>query len=174
MEDVDKLDNIQDGFIHTRNAYKSFNQQDRAWLDMRLHESHEVGGFGVTHKTVSRHAASYTNFLLGTIAHPAQQVWLRGNDLQHLSTWGAPPLHSKAPARGPPSEVRLLRSAGSSTAPAAVRAGGGTVAKAGANPQPQHVGSQDNSNGKNSLPQLNRLYEAFKRSQVLPPVSSST
>ena len=45
----------------TRNTYKSLNQQDRAWLDMRLHESHEVGGFGVTHKTVSRHAASYTN-----------------------------------------------------------------------------------------------------------------
>ena len=78
MEDVDKLDNIQDGFIHyqlirccqatrlqylnghvqlanqnvlqqhvdhkitlallkkgTRDAYKTFHQQDRAWVDMR-------------------------------------------------------------------------------------------------------------------------------------------
>jgi len=86
MDDVDKLDNIQDGFIHyqllrfcqatrlqylngqldqanqnclqqqhvnwkisnallkkgTREAYKTWTQ-DRAWVDMRLHESHEEG-----------------------------------------------------------------------------------------------------------------------------------
>ena len=32
-----------------------------------------------------------------------------------------------------------------------------------------HAGSQDNGNGKLILPQLNRLHEAFKRSQVFPP-----
>ena len=91
MEDVDKLDNIQDGFIHyqlirfcqatrlqylnghvhlanqnvlqqhvdhhiasallkkgTQDAYKTWNQQDRAWVDMRLHESHDEGGFDQT------------------------------------------------------------------------------------------------------------------------------
>ena len=43
----------------------------------------------------------------------------------------------------------------------------------GANPQPQSAGSQDNGHGKLVLPQLNRLHEAFKRSQVPPPASSS-
>ncbi len=55
--------------------------QDRAWVDMRLHESHEEGGFGVSHNTITRHAASYTTnarfvAFLGTFARPAQQVWL--------------------------------------------------------------------------------------------------
>jgi len=45
---------------------------------------------------------------------------------------------------------------------------GGGAANAGANSQPQHAGSQDNGNGKLDLPQLNRLHEAFKRSQSLP------
>jgi hypothetical protein len=45
---------------------------------------------------------------------------------------------------------------------------------AGDNPQPQPAGSQDNGNGKLVLPQLNRLHEAFKRSQVSPPASSSS
>jgi len=45
---------------------------------------------------------------------------------------------------------------------------------AGANPQPQPAGSQDNGHGKLVLPQLNRLHEAFKRSQVSPPASSSS
>jgi hypothetical protein len=103
MEDVDKLDNIQDCFIHyqlirfcqatrlqylngqvqlanqqvlqqqhvdhkianallkkgTREAYKTWTQQDRAWVDMRLHESHDEGSFGVPNNTISRHAAAY-------------------------------------------------------------------------------------------------------------------
>ena len=29
-------------------------------VDMRLHESHEEGGFGVPNNTISRHAAAYT------------------------------------------------------------------------------------------------------------------
>jgi hypothetical protein len=43
-----------------------------------------------------------------------------------------------------------------------------------ANPQPQPASSQDNGNGKLVLPQLNRLHEAFKRSQVSTPASSSS
>jgi hypothetical protein len=39
-------------------------------------------------------------------------------------------------------------------------------ANAGAHPQPQHAGSQDNGNGKLVLLQLNRLHEAFKLSQI--------
>ena len=71
--------------------------QDRAWGDMRLHESHEEGGFGVSHNTITRHAASYTTnarfvAFLGTFARPAQQVWLPGNDIQDPTTWDAPPL----------------------------------------------------------------------------------
>ena len=65
--------------------------------------------------------------------------------------------------------LQLHRSAGSSTAGAAVRAGGSAAANAGANPQPQPAGSQDNGNGNLVLPQLSRLHEAFKRSQVSPP-----
>jgi hypothetical protein len=56
-----------------------------------------------------------------------------------------------------PAALRLHRSAGSSTACAAVRAGGSAAANAGANPQPQPAGSQDNGNGNLVLPQLNRL-----------------
>ena len=64
---------------------------------MRLHESHEEGGFGVSHNTITRHAASYTTnarfvAFLGTFARPAQQVWLPGNDIQDPTTWDAPPL----------------------------------------------------------------------------------
>jgi hypothetical protein len=45
----------------------------------------------------------------------------------------------------------------------------GSAANAGANPQPQPAGSQDNGNGKLVIPQLNRLHEEFKRSQVSQP-----
>ena len=64
-------------------------RQDRAWVDMRLHESHEEGGFGVSNNTITRHAASYMRFVafLGTFARPAQQVWLTGNDIQDPTTW---------------------------------------------------------------------------------------
>jgi hypothetical protein len=109
MEYVDKLDNIQDGFIHyqlirfcqatrlqymnghvqlvnqnvlqerrapeqhvdhniasgllkqgTQDAYRTLNQQDRAWVDMRLHESYDEGGFGIPNNTITRCAAAYT------------------------------------------------------------------------------------------------------------------
>jgi hypothetical protein len=53
--------------------------------------------------------------------------------------------------------------------PAPPSAGG----SAGDNPQPQPAGSQDNGNGKLVLQQLNRLHEAFKRSQISPASSSS-
>jgi hypothetical protein len=141
MEDVDKLDNIQDCFIHyqlirfcqatrlqylngqvqlanqqvpqqqhvdhkiakallkkaTRETYKTWTQQDSVWVDMRLHESHDEGGFGVPNNTISRHAAVYaTNArfvaFLGTFARPAQEVWLPGNDLQDPATWSPLPL----------------------------------------------------------------------------------
>ena len=78
----------------TRETYKTWTQ-DRAWVDMRLHESHVEGGFGVSNNIITRHAASYTTnarfvALLGTFARPAQQVWLPGNDIQ--DPWDAPPL----------------------------------------------------------------------------------
>ena len=66
-------------------------------MDMRLHESHDKGGFGVPNNTITRRAAAYTTnarfvAFLGTFACPAQQVWLPGNDLQDPVTWIAPPL----------------------------------------------------------------------------------
>jgi hypothetical protein len=67
------------------------------WVDMRLHESHDEGGFGVSNNTIARRAALYTTnarsvAFLATFACPAQQVWLPGNDLQDPATWDAPPL----------------------------------------------------------------------------------
>ena len=59
---------------------------------MRLHESHDDGGFGVSNNTITRLAATYTTnarfvAFLGTFACPAQQVWLPGNDLQDPTSW---------------------------------------------------------------------------------------
>jgi hypothetical protein len=59
-------------------------------------------------------------------------------------------------------------------APPPPSAGGGAAANAGAHPQPQHAGSQDDGNGKLVLPQLNRLHEAFKRNQIPSSASSSS
>ena len=42
----------------TRDAYKTWHQQDRASVDMRVHESHDEGGFGVTSNVITCHAAS--------------------------------------------------------------------------------------------------------------------
>ena len=42
----------------TRDTCKAWNQQDRGWVDISLHESHEESSVRVTHTTVSRHAAS--------------------------------------------------------------------------------------------------------------------
>ena len=83
----------------TQDAYKKWNQQDRAWVDMRLHESHDEGGFGIPNNTFTRRAAAYTTsarFLafLGTFACRAQQVWLPGNDLQDPPTWDASALRT--------------------------------------------------------------------------------
>jgi hypothetical protein len=223
MDDVDKLDNIQDGFIHyqlvrfwqatrlqyltgqidlanqnvlqqqhidwkisnallkkgTRDAYKTWNQQDRAWVDMRLQESHDEGGFGVSNNTITRHAASYTTnarfvAFLGTFARPAQQVWLPGNDLQDPSSWVAPPLCTLKRLHGDllqqydcTEQLAVAQTALPSDA------GGGAAAHAGAHPQP-HAGSQDNGNGKLLLPQLDRLHLAFMRSQVSPSSSSTS
>ena len=164
----------------TGDAYKSWNQQDRAWVDMRLHESHDEGGFGVPNNTITRRAAAYTTnarfvAFLGTFACPAQQVRLPGNDLQDPVTWIAPPLCQLKQMH-----EDLLQHYDCTDQPAAAQpepqsgAGGSAAANAGANPQPQPAGSQDNCHGKLVLPQLNCLHEAFKRSQVSHPASSSS
>ena len=83
----------------TLDIYKTWNHHDRAWVDMRLHESHDDGGFGVSNNTITRLAASYTTnarfvAFLGTFACPAQQVWLPGSELQDPTSWDTPPLHN--------------------------------------------------------------------------------
>jgi hypothetical protein len=166
----------------TQDVYKTWNQQDRAWVDMRLHESHDEGGFGVTNNVITRHAASYdaaaytTNArfvaFLGIFAPPAQQVWLPGNDLQDPATWDAPPLRQLKHVH-----EDLLQHYDCTDQPAAppqAPPSGSAAAHAGVNPQPPPAGSQDNCNGKLVLPQLNLLHEAFKRSQVSTPASSSS
>ena len=81
----------------TCKAYKKWNLQDRVWVDMRLHESHNEGGFVVPNNTFSRHTAAYTTkarfvVFLGTFARPAQEVWLPGNNIQDPTTWSVPSL----------------------------------------------------------------------------------
>jgi hypothetical protein len=123
--------------------------QDRAWVDMRLHESHEEGGFGVSNNTITRHAASYTTnarfvAFLGTFARPAQQVWLPGNDIQDPTTWDAPRLCTLRRLHGD-----LLQqydcTEQAAPQPPPPSAGCSAAANAGAHPQPP-AGSQDNSN----------------------------
>ena len=147
---------------------------------MRLHESHDEGGFGFPKNTITRHVASYTTdarfvAFLGTFACPAQQVWLPGNYLQDPASWMAPPLCQLKQLH-----EDLLQHYDCTDQPAEAQpappsgAGGSSAANAGANPQPQPTASQDNGNDKLVLPQLNRLHEAFKRSQVSPPALSSS
>ena len=162
----------------TNNAYRTWTQQDRAWVDMVLHLPHEHGGFGVTHNTVSRHAASYTTnarfvAFLGTFPLPAQQVWLPSNDLNDSSTWVAPPLCTLKRLH-----QRLVQDFDCTDQPAAVLpsqpGAGGAAAGAGAAQQPQSAGPQDHGDGQLLLPQLNRLHEAYKRSPVASSASSSS
>ena len=126
----------------TRDAYKTWNKQDRAWVDMRLHESQDEGGFGIPNNTITRRAAAYTTnarfvAFLGTFACPAQQVWLPGNDLQDPATWDVPPLRQLKRMH-----EDLLQHYDCTNQPAAAQqappsgAGGSAAANAGANPQP--------------------------------------
>jgi hypothetical protein len=145
---------------------------------MRLHESHDEGGFGVSNNTITRHAASYTTnarfvAFLVTFARPSQQVWLPGNDIQDPSSWVAPPLCTLKRLHGDLLQQYDCTEQSAVAQPAQPSAGGGAAANADAHPQP-HAGSQDNGNGKLLLPQLDRLHLAFKRSQVSPSASSSS
>jgi hypothetical protein len=154
----------------TRDAYKTWNQQDRAWVDMRLHESHDEGGFGVSNNTITRHAASYTT--------NARFVAFLGTFPAPLSRSGCQATTSRTPPAGmPPPFARSSACTGNScrstTAPSSrqwhsprsrpTHSGGGAAANAGAHPQP-HAGFQDNANGKLLLPQLDRLHLAIKSS----------
>ena len=145
---------------------------------MRLHESHDEGGFGVSNNTITRHAASYTTnarfvAFLVTFARPSQQVWLPGNDIQDPSSWVAPPLCTLKRLHGDLLQQYDCTEQSVVSQPAHPSAGGGAAANADAHPQ-SHAGSQDNGNGKLLLPQLDRLHLAFKRSRVSPSTSSSS
>jgi hypothetical protein len=147
---------------------------------MRLHESHNEGGFGVPNNTISRHASAYatnTRFVsfLGTFARPAHEIWLPGNDLQDPATWSISPLcmlkHLHA---------ALLQDYDCTEQPVAhqpalpLGAGCSTAANAGTPPPLPPARSQDTCSGTLVLPQLNLLHEAYKRRQVAPPVSSNS
>ena len=138
MEDVDKLDNIQDCFIHyqllrfcqAREAYKKWNLQDRAWVDMHLHKSHDEGGFGVPNNTISRHAAAYTTnarfvAFLGT-RPPCSGGMAAGQRHPGSHHLERPfPSHAQAPARNSPAGLRLHGAAGRKPARTAGRQRGG-------------------------------------------------
>ena len=91
---------------------------------------------------------------------------------------GCPPsLPAKAYARGP---LAVVQHHDCTNQPAAAQPAqpseqaAALLLNAGANPQSQPAGSQDNCKGKLLLPQLNHLHEAFKLSQVSHPVSSNS
>jgi hypothetical protein len=84
-----------------------------------------------------------------------------------------PPLHAQAIARRTLAAVQLHRAAGSGTATQQSDAGCCAAANAGAHQQP-HTGSQDNSNCKFLLPQLNLLHLACNLSQLVSPSASSS
>jgi hypothetical protein len=204
MDDVDKLDNIQDGFIHyqllrfcqatrlqyingqitltnqndhkianallkkgTLDIYKTWNQHDRAWVDMRLHESHDDGGFGVSSNTITRLAASYTTnaicSLPGHLCLPRSAGLAAGQRPPGPHQLGYPPLRTLMRLH---EDLLHNYDCTDQPPPPPPSAGRGAAANAGAHPQPQQAGSQDDGNGKLVLPQLNRLHEAFKRNQI--------
>ena len=149
-------------------------------MDMRLHESHNEGGFSVPNNTISMHAMVYaTNArfvsFLGTFAPPDQEVCLSGNDLQDPSTWIVPPLctlkHLHAAllqdydcTEQPTVDLPALSSG----------AGGSAAANVGTPPPLPPTPSQDTFSVTLVLPQLNSLHESYKRRQVAPPASSSS
>jgi len=164
----------------TRDANKAWNQQDHAWVDMRLHESHDEGGFGVPNNTITRSAASCYDqrqvcCLPAHLCLPCSTGLAAGQRPQDPATWDGPPLCQLKRLH-----EDLLHLYHCTDQPAAAQpappsfAGGSAAANAGANPQPQHAGSQDSGNGKLVLTQFNRLQEALKRSQVSLPASSSS
>jgi hypothetical protein len=223
MEDVDKLDNIQDGFMHyqlirfcqatqlhyinghvqlanqnvlqqhvdhkitnaflkkgTRDAYKAWNQQDCAWVDMRLHESHDEGGFGVP-TTPSPDARPRTRPTPGLLPS-----WAPLPAMLNRSGCRATTSRIQPPRCPPPlcqlkqMHEDLLQHYDCTDQPAAAQPAPAVWCRrqrcfnAGANLQPQPAGTQDNGHGNLVLPQLNRLLEAFKRRQVSHPASSSS
>ena len=100
-------------------------------------------------------------------------MWLPGNELNDPSTWVAPPLCTLKRLH-----QSLVQDFNCTDQPAAVLpsqpGAGGAAAGAGAAQQPQPAGPQDNGDGQLILPQLNRLHEAYKRSQVASSASSSS
>jgi hypothetical protein len=81
----------------TGDAYKTWNQQDRAWSDMCLHESHDEVGFGIPNNVITRHAASYTTNVrfvafLGTFACLAKVLPGSLATISKIQPPGTPPL----------------------------------------------------------------------------------
>jgi len=76
--------------------------QDRAWVDMQLHESHEEGGFGVSHNTITRHAASYTTNARFVASWAPLHALLSRSGCQattsRTSPHGMPPLSARSSA----------------------------------------------------------------------------
>ena len=128
-----------------------------------MHESHDEGGFGETKKTtITRKMRRTTNVgfvaFVGTFARPGARPGL------HL---GCPPsLHPSASTRGALAALRLDRSAGSSTARAAVRRRRRRCCQCGRKPaaSAHRLPRQRPRQTRPSTAQP--LHEAFKRSQV--------
>jgi hypothetical protein len=152
--------------------------------------SHE-GGFSVPYNTISRHATAYTTntrfvAFLGTFDHPAQEVWLPGNDIQDPTTWIVPSLrtlkhlHETLLQDERYEMMPFITTARTTEQPVAnppaqpSAAGGSASANSGATPPLQSAHNQDDSSGTLVLLQLNRLYEAYKRRQDALPVSSTS
>jgi hypothetical protein len=95
-----------------------------------------------------------------------------GNNLQDPATWMAPSLCQQTRTSCSTMTALIRRQQHSPRPPSG--AGCSAAANADAHPQPQPAGTQDDGHGKLVIPHLNRLHEAFKRSQVSHPESSSS
>jgi hypothetical protein len=173
MEDVDKLDNILDCFIHyqllrfcqatrlqylngqvqlanqqvlqqqhvdhkfanallkkgTREACKKWNLQDRAWVDMRLHESHDEGEASASPTTLSRGTPQHTRptpgfRLPGHFRPPCSGGMAAGQRHPGSHHLERPfPSHAQAPARNSSAGLRLHGAAGCKPARTAISCG---------------------------------------------------
>ncbi len=159
----------------TRDNYKTWNQQDSAWVDMLLHESHDEGSFSVSNNTITCHTASY-------MLNQHQVCCLPGHlcpsSSANLAARQRPPGHQLG---CPPPFARSCVCTGTSCS--------STIAPSSQQwhsprsrpkqtvsllPTLMHTRCLTQApRGKLLLPQLNCFHLAIKRSQVSPSVSSS-
>jgi hypothetical protein len=108
IEDVEKLDAIEDDFIHfqllrfcqtTRMQFLNSHVILDNRCVLKFHLTHTEGGFGVSFNFVTKDGAFYTTTSLfvswmGTFSQVRQELWLPKDDLRDSSSWSSSPLNT--------------------------------------------------------------------------------